>query len=74
MLAHRPRGPIGAGRVGHHVDMVQRAEPDTIHEERTDQRLDEGDHDRFAHYVDKTRLTEALVVGTPVIAPAPAFP
>ena len=48
--------------------MVRRAEPDTIHEGHTDHRLDEGDHDRFAHYVDKARLTEALVVGTPVIA------
>jgi hypothetical protein len=41
---------------------------ETIHEGRTDYRLDEGDHERFAHYVDKTKLTEALVVGTPVIA------
>jgi DUF3039 family protein len=41
---------------------------ETIHEARTDYRLDEGDHERFAHYVDKTKLTEALVVGTPVIA------
>lgn len=30
--------------------------------------LDEGDHDRFAHYVDKSKLTEAYVVGSPVIA------
>ena len=34
----------------------------------TDFRVDEGDHDRFAHYVDKHKLTEAVVVGTPVIA------
>jgi hypothetical protein len=33
-----------------------------------DYRTDEGDHDRFSHYVDKHKLTEALVVGTPVIA------
>ena len=37
-------------------------------DERTDTRYEEGDHDRFSHYVDKNKLTEALVVGTPVIA------
>ena len=41
---------------------------ETIQEERTDVRLDEGDHDRFSHYVEKGKLTEALVNGTPVIA------
>jgi hypothetical protein len=40
----------------------------TIHEERTDYRLDDGDHERFSHYVDKDKLTEALVMGTPVVA------
>ena len=29
---------------------------------------DSGDHDRFAHYVDKTKLTESAVTGKPVIA------
>lgn len=43
-------------------------ETTTIHEERTDYRLDEGDHERFSHYVDKDKLTEALVLGTPVVA------
>jgi Protein of unknown function (DUF3039) len=42
---------------------------ETIQEERTDPRLDEGgDHDRFAHYVEKGKLADALVNGTPVIA------
>ncbi len=27
-----------------------------------------GDHDRYAHYVPKGKLTEALVMGTPVTA------
>lgn len=44
----------------------------TLAEERTDERLDhrveEGDHDRFSHYVEKAKLTEAMVMGTPVIA------
>lgn len=30
--------------------------------------LEEGDHDRFAHYVEKDELLEALVEGIPVIA------
>lgn len=40
----------------------------TEEEPRTDHRLDEGDHDRFAHYVEKRKLAEAYVLGTPVIA------
>lgn len=37
-------------------------------EVRADHRLDEGDHDRFAHYVEERKLTQAYVLGTPVIA------
>jgi hypothetical protein len=29
---------------------------------------DDGDHERFAHYVQKERITESAVTGTPVIA------
>lgn len=29
---------------------------------------EEGDHERFSHYVEKDKLTEAMVMGTPVIA------
>jgi len=29
---------------------------------------DEGDHERFSHYVPKDKLTEAMVMGTPVVA------
>ena len=29
---------------------------------------EEGDHDRFSHYVEKDKLTEAMVMGTPVVA------
>ena len=36
--------------------------------EQSDYRLDEGDHERFSHYVPKEKLTEAMVLGTPVIA------
>ena len=37
-------------------------------EERTDYRLDEGDHERFSHYADKDQIMEAMVNGTPVRA------
>jgi hypothetical protein len=46
----------------------QQQQPGTLLDERTDLRLDEGDHERFSHYVDKAKLTEAMVIGTPVIA------
>jgi hypothetical protein len=42
----------------------------TLIDERTDTdfRLDEGDHERFSHYVAKDKLTDAMVFGTPVQA------
>jgi Protein of unknown function (DUF3039) len=44
----------------------------TIVDERTstkpEYRLDEGDHERFSHYVPRDKLTEAMVMGTPVVA------
>lgn len=43
-------------------------ESGTLVEERTDLRLDEGDHERFAHYADKDKIMEAMVNGTPVRA------
>lgn len=56
---------------GHEIalpSMERRAGTETIQEERTDVRLDEGDHDRFSHYVEKGKLADAIVNGTPVIA------
>ena len=40
---------------------------ETVEDRRT-QPTDEGDHERFSHYVDKDKLTEAMVMGTPVVA------
>lgn len=37
-------------------------------QERPDYRVEEGDHERFSHYVPKDKLTEAMVMGTPVVA------
>lgn len=30
--------------------------------------VDDGDHDRFAHYVEKDKIVESAVTGMPVIA------
>lgn len=30
--------------------------------------LDDGDHDRFAHYARKSDITEALITGRPIVA------
>ncbi len=45
-----------------------RFESDTLLEERADIRTDNGDHDRFAHYVRKEKIVESAVTGSPVIA------
>jgi hypothetical protein len=42
--------------------------PDTHVDERVDQRRDDGDHDRFSHYVPKAKLMQAMVEGTPIRA------
>ena len=41
---------------------------DTLKETKADLRTDDGDHDRFAHFVNKEDVAEAYVNGTPVIA------
>ena len=41
---------------------------ETITTERPDLRTDNGDHDRFAHFAERDKVTEAMVMGTPVIA------
>jgi hypothetical protein len=41
---------------------------ETVVDERTDMRTEEGDHERFSHYVPKDELTEAMIMGHPVIA------
>jgi hypothetical protein len=40
---------------------------DTLEEERLAP-TDDGDHERFAHYVRKEKITEAMVTGKPVRA------
>ena len=43
-------------------------ESDTIVKPIVDPRLDEGDHDRFAHYVKKSDIVRANVEGVEVVA------
>lgn len=40
----------------------------TLLEEETRTSYDDGDHERFAHYVRKDKIVESAVTGTPVIA------
>lgn len=40
----------------------------TVVDERTDMRTEEGDHEKFSHYVPKDELTEAMIMGHPVVA------
>ncbi len=40
----------------------------TVDDVRTKPTLDDGDHERFSHYVAKDKLTAAMVEGTPVTA------
>ncbi len=41
---------------------------ETVVDERTDMRTEEGDHEKFSHYVPKDDLTEAMIMGHPVVA------
>ncbi|HAY64680.1 MAG TPA: DUF3039 domain-containing protein [Acidimicrobiaceae bacterium] len=40
----------------------------TVLDKRTEKLLDDGDHERLAHYVDKTEMTKSAVTGNPVRA------
>ena len=41
---------------------------DTITEERVDYRFDDGDHERFSHYVKRDKQMQSMVEGTPLKA------
>jgi hypothetical protein len=49
-------------------DGIQLAPGSTTVLERETVRRDDGDHERYSHFVDKDKLTEAMVMGTPVVA------
>ena len=56
---------IYSGARDHHRILDRRRD---VREDRRTVPTDEGDHERFSHYVDKDKLTEAMVMGTPVVA------
>jgi hypothetical protein len=41
---------------------------ETVEDRRTQEALEDGDHDRFSHYAPADKLTEAMVLGTPITA------
>jgi len=47
---------------------TQQPDTGTLVEERTDYRMDEGDHERFSHYAEKNKIMEAMIEGTPIRA------
>lgn len=52
---------FGSGGTGTALD-------ERVEQDRITAPTDEGDHERFSHFVDKDKLTEAMVMGTPVVA------
>ncbi len=45
-----------------------RTEGGVIVDERVEEQVEPGDHERFAHYVKKEKIVESAVMGAPVIA------
>lgn len=41
---------------------------DALNETKADLRVEDGDHERYAHYVNKDDMMEAYINGKPVIA------
>ncbi|MCJ2369774.1 DUF3039 domain-containing protein, partial [Pseudomonas sp. RGM 3321] len=59
-----------AGGHVHWLTMSTQVAPSssTAVEEKTRPSFDDGDAERFSHYVPKAKLTDAMVNGTPVVA------
>ena len=55
----RDKSDTGGG-----VDVLDRELEQLLNQDQ----LEDGDHERFSHYVPKEKLTEAMVMGTPVVA------
>ena len=45
-----------------------RTEGDLLVDERVEEQVEAGDHERFAHYVQKDKIVESAVMGAPVVA------
>jgi len=55
-----PNGPETAGG----TDVLDRELEELLNQEQ----LEDGDHERFAHYVQKDKILESALTGKPVIA------
>jgi len=45
-----------------------RTEGGVFVDERVEEQVEPGDHERFAHYVKKEKIVESAVMGAPVVA------
>jgi hypothetical protein len=54
-------------KVGLMADEI-RTEGGLIVDERVEEQVEPGDHERFAHYVKKEKIVESAVMGAPVVA------
>lgn len=45
-----------------------RTEGGLLVDERVEEQTESGDHERFAHYVQKDKIVESAVLGAPVVA------
>jgi hypothetical protein len=45
-----------------------RTEGGLLVDERVEEQVEAGDHERFAHYVQKDKIVESAVMGAPVVA------
>jgi hypothetical protein len=63
MSTIEPGGPDTAGG-GAGTDLLEKELQELIEKELTE----DGDHDRFSHYVQKDKILESALTGKPVIA------
>jgi hypothetical protein len=54
----------GDGTTGGGTDVLDRELEELLNQEQ----LEDGDHERFAHYVQKDKILESALTGKPVIA------
>ena len=58
---------MGFVKVGLMADEI-RTEGGLIVDERVEEQVEPGYHERFAHYVQKEKIVESAVMGAPVVA------
>lgn len=62
--ARRDRDADGPGPGGGGTDVLD----EELEQLLTEEQLEDGDHERFAHYVQKEKILESALSGKPVIA------